>query len=366
MLLIIFCSIVRPIFLDILRRKQHKVSYGENNNAGLDSKGKEEEDLEEAAMYVALLQGCMEAGINMMFVEVLAGLIFSNRLSDIGTWSDRGQKMSEWNQIANFIVTAYIHCTKSFDLVLWALDDISGLDEMSWKILQQVHRRSKNLMVIATARNEFDLNINGEFWAELNEYGIESGEFRHLRLAPMDEDEIAHLACKRLNRKVSELGDSIGRTVWAQSRGNPLLACQILEALYKDNTSTTSALVSSEADVGGGIQEILLNRIDSLPPLVRTHLSLGAILGSTFSISDVTDVMERYNDVPDEEIEEHADSVISSLNEAVENGILIPSEDSDYYGVYAFSHRLWKEVIGKQILDEWKQEMWRLIADIPH
>ena len=71
------------------------------------------------------------------------------------------------------------------------------------------------------------------------------------------------------------------------------------------------------------IKEILLNRLDSLPPLVRSYLSLGSILGSTFSASDVADVMERYNGIPDEESVQHADTVVATLDEAVENGILM-------------------------------------------
>ena len=93
----------------------------------------------------------------------------SFELSDIDTWSDRSRKMSEWNAIARHLVAAFLHCTGEYGLVLLSLDDVSGMDEMSWKILQRLYERASNLLVIATARNEFDLNINGDFWADLNE-----------------------------------------------------------------------------------------------------------------------------------------------------------------------------------------------------
>jgi len=37
-------------------------------------------------------------------------------------------QMSEWNSIARHLVTAFIHCTAEYGLVLLAMDDVSGID----------------------------------------------------------------------------------------------------------------------------------------------------------------------------------------------------------------------------------------------
>lgn len=56
--------------------------------------------MEEAQLYVSLLQICLESKVPLQYIEMFGGLIFSTKLSDIGTWSDRNRKMGEWNVIA--------------------------------------------------------------------------------------------------------------------------------------------------------------------------------------------------------------------------------------------------------------------------
>ena len=290
----------------------------------------------------------------MQYIEMFGGLIFSTKLSDIGTWSDRSRKMSEWNAIARHLVAAFLHCTGEYGLVLLSLDDVSGMDEMSWKILQRLYERASNLLVIATARNEFDLNINGDFWADLNEEGIDSGRFRHLRMAPMNLEDVEELVCKRLCKVPSDLDETISKTIQCQSRGNPLLACEILDVMYKEHDRD-----DAEGAVNK-VEELLLNRLDELQPVDRSHLNLGAILGFTFAERDVVLAMERYNDVREEDKARHAENVHASLEESVEYGIL---RRSDLGGkvTYTFSHALWMKTIAVHILDAWKDEMRNLI-----
>lgn len=344
--------------MDLLRRKQHVPSFGSAEKAGHNENLDQTTELEEAQLYVSLLQVCLEAKIPMHYIEMFGGLIFSTKLADIGTWSDRSARMDEWNEIARNLVTAFIHCTAEYKLVLLALDDVSGMDEMSWKILQKLYIRAGNLMVVATARNEFDLNINQEFWSDLNEDGIEEGRFKHLRMSPMNEKEIGQLACKRLAESSTEIDETVGRTVLNQSRGNPLLACEILDVMYKDDGDVDPDLADARETK---IEELLLNRLDELLPVVRSHLNLGAILGSTFEEKDIVSVMEKYNDIPDQKKEAHAASVHASLQDSVQYGILKCEPAGK---TYTFSHALWRKTIGLHILDEWKDEMRALIEDI--
>lgn len=232
---------------------------------------------------------------------------------------------------------------------------------MSWKILHKLHERAENLLVVAAARNEFDLNINSDFWADLTEEGVESGRFQHLRVGPMSVEDVGELACKRLEIDPSELNETISKTVHRQSGGNPLLACEILDVMYKpetdadagDNTAPEDGAVSK-------VGELLLNRLDELSPVDRTHLNLGAILGFKFDERDVVLVMERYNDVIIEDKARHAANVHSSLQVSVEFGILKCS-DVGGYTTYTFSHALWMKTIAVHILDAWKDEMRELI-----
>ncbi|CAB9531347.1 cyclase type 10 [Seminavis robusta] len=352
-------SIVRPLFLGLLRRKQHVPSFGAAETAGHSESLVQKAEVEEAQLYVSLLQICLEAKIPMQYIEMFGGLIFSTKLSDIGTWSDRSRKMSEWNAIAKHLVTAVLHCTSDYRLVLLALDDVSGMDEMSWKILQRLYERANNLLVITTARNEFDLNINAEFWADLNEEGIDSGRFRHMRMSPMGVDDIGQLARKRLCSNMADMDTTLSKTVTSQSRGNPLLACEILDVMYRDDGCSDPDQAVSGAALSK-IEELLLNRLDELAPLDRSHLNLGSILGFSFAEKDVVLVMEKYNDVREEDKKRHAKNVHTSLQESVTCGILKCTDDG-YNVKYTFSHALWMKTIVLHILDAWKDEMRALI-----
>lgn len=353
-------SIVRPLFMDMLRRKQHVPSFGDSQCAGHTEELGQRSEVEEAQLYVSLLQICLEAKIPMQYIEMFGGLIFSTKLSDIGTWSDRSRKMSEWTAIAKHLVTAFLHCTNDYGLVLLSFDDVSGMDEMSWKILQRLYEKASNLMVIATARNEFDLNINGDFWADLNEEGIDSKRFLHLRMSPMGLSDVGELACRRLCKAQNELDETISKTVTCQSRGNPLLACEILDVMY--TATELSDNLGSEDGAMTKVEELLLNRLDELQPVDRAHLNLGAILGFTFAEEDIVLVMEKYNDVMEEEKARHAESVHSSLQESANYGILKRTDIGSRIS-YSFSHALWMKTIAKNTLDAWKDGMRKLIDD---
>jgi predicted ATPase len=232
---------------------------------------------------------------------------------------------------------------------------------MSWKILQRLYQRANNLLVVAAARTEFDLNINGDFWGELNEDGIDTGRFQHLRIGPMPLDDVGELACKRLGKSFSELDDTISKTIQRQSGGNPLLACEILDVMYKDDSPDATADDGEDGAVSK-VEELLLNRLDELSPVDRSHLNLGAILGFTFAEKDVVLVMERYNDVMGEDKARHAANVHASLEESVEYGILKRSDVGNTVK-YTFSHALWMKTIAVHILDAWKDEM-RVLIDV--
>ena len=73
-------------------------------------------------------------------------------------------------------------------------------------------------LVITTARTEFDLNINADFWVDLNEDGIDSGRFRHLRMAPMKLGDVGKLASLCIS--------TYHRQLWNQRKHSILHYCQ--------------------------------------------------------------------------------------------------------------------------------------------
>lgn len=312
---------------------------------------------EEAQLRVFFLQACLSAKVPMQYIEMFAGIIFTDKLSDLGKWSDKSQKMKEWNTIADLLVQAYLHMTQKYDLICLALDDISGMDEMSWKILQRLLKHSKKFFIMSAARNEFGLNISKSFWNDLRGNDEFGSNFTTMVLEPMQEFDMYKLACKRSGEGMFKFDQKVSRTIYFLSEGIPLLATEILDNLYfgSENMSSQNKAVKVHH-----LKEILLNRLDSLSASVRLHLHCGAILGQSFILSDIVAVMERYNAIPPDEKSQHEELVRASLQEAAEHGFL---STSNFAGtdMYNFSHPLWREMISKNILQEWKDSMQKLI-----
>ena len=346
-------SVVRPLFLDLLRRKQ-EASKGMHQVIGHTSSLGLSHEIEEAQLYVTLLQICLQNQVPMPYIEMFGGLLFTDKLSEIGKWSDRSRKKSEWSKAAKYFVKVYVSYTYHFDLVLLALDDISGMDEMSWHIIQRLYRDARNLMIIGTARTELGLNASPKFWEQLTGEDAKLGKFEHMTLPPLEEREVCTNTGRRLSMRTEKSQRRIAQVVYHQSQGNPLLAGEILATLYEDESD------GAHPHEVGCLEELLLNRLDSLSPSVRSNLSLCAILGRDFKLSRVVDVIAIYNKLTSDQIFEHAELVAESLKEAVDCGIIYIKNRKAMK--YSFSHIFWKETLSNNCLVEWKEDIQSIIA----
>ncbi|KAG7342515.1 adenylate/guanylate cyclase [Nitzschia inconspicua] len=377
--------------------------------------------VDEKMLNLELLKICLECGIPMNYVEVFGGLIFTNKLSDIGSWADRDQKQSEWDQIALFVVKAFLHITANYDLVVLALDEVGGMDEMSWKIIELLYHQSNNLLILCAARSQFDINIPDQFWEALT--SPDNAYFTHRVLPNMENRETMQLVQKKLDRKMGGIHErdlqDIAKTVHILSNGNPLMATEILNKLYLKFTPAEEENLENLGYIG----ELLMNRLDSLSANVLNHLNLGALLGASFYLDEVVSIMARYNQVPDESMAAHSVKVEAALEVAVENGILFLSTTSSclyffnqtgagrpfdldelvdermrnfnlppeerpanvdlVWGIleqrvqsgvlrketferttYTFSHEFWQKSITWRTLDSWKTEMLKIKAEL--
>ena len=128
----------------------------------------------------------------------------------------------------------------------------------------------------------------------------------------------------------------------------------------------------------GQMGEHMLHRMDLLSPEARTHINLGAILGPAFESEDVVSIMERYRGVGASDRDVHRESVLETLVQAVDSGIL--EEDITGAGnsmsftgqgnfqsqesiTYKFTNDDWRKNILKVILDSWKRDMYLLLAE---
>eukprot|EP00797_Seminavis_robusta_P022824 Sro368_g127930.2 (2147) ;mRNA; r:15598-22595 len=410
-------SVVGPLCLDILafvRRDKDESRYkkpdGFNAIAALAKPGSEHSPFQ-------ILGACRDAEIPDTYIRPICSLLLNHSWpTEVGD-CERDAQISE---VARYIVTLLLQSTIHLDLVVWAVDDIPHADRGSWKVLELLHQYSCNFLLLMASRPVAgtDMNVDIQFWERLQDQGENDGSFAHLELRAMTRDDLDLLVRKFASSKGWDANvdfATITKEVFVQSGGVPHLAAQILERKSsritgkgdsgsrspklngnKKNSAnsldrlTMSAAIRqpSFASLGSGsahsgtsgmaqVGEHMMHRMDLLSHEARTHINLGAILGPAFESADVVSVMERYRGISESDREGHKQSVLESLVQAADSGIL--EEDLTGAGnsmsftaqetflgsesvTYKFTHDDWRKNILKVVLDSWKRDMYQLLA----
>lgn len=127
----------------------------------------------------------------------------------------------------------------------------------------------------------------------------------------------------------------------------------------------------------GSITEIILHRIDSFDITVRNVLNVGAVMGRSFSLSDVIAVTKE-SGMTEQRQAEHRRQTIEALQTAVREGILhigdgaASHEDdarmedtADVYSdetLFSFHHSVWQSTLVGLMLHSRKRDVHRKIA----
>jgi hypothetical protein len=133
--------------------------------------------------------------------------------------------------------------------------------------------------------------------------------------------------------------------------------------------------------------DLILSRVDGFHSSVRHVLNLGAVLGESFKLVEIVDIMQLLHVKVDDGNSNtqylHAKQAQEALEVAVYEGVLYmeyeggAAEDTDYYSgdidysssvskvedvSFSFSHDVWRSSILRVMLDSQKRETHRMIA----
>lgn len=406
-------SAVGPLLLDVLsfvRRSNNEEGYqappGFEETAKLAPSGKEN-------IPSVLLGASRDAEVPDRYISMICHLLLTNSWpSDI---DDEEQEVESQN-VARYIASIFMKCTTSLDLIVWAVDDIPHADAMSWSVIELLYTHSCNLMMLMASRRVegADMNVNLEFWDDLHAQNSSASEnFLRVECAALGQRDLNLLVEKMAEKQEPKWEGNIrelSKEVFVQSGGIPRLAVQILErklshsagksavrsekkkkkskkkrdsltglglrGLTRQNSwnSCSSSVVSTATDNMADVGEHMLHKVDMLSSDARTYLNLGALLGPTFDTRDVISVMERYRCIPDSKKETHTDAIRNCLEEAVQCGIIeddfaeheasfcFNDDDNDDVS-YKFTHVNWRKILLKTVLNSWKRDMLRLVAE---
>ena len=177
---------------------------------------------------------------------------------------------------------------------LLILDDLHRCDQSSLKLLRYLadYYPTMRLMIVGTYQDD-DIEENKPL-AELLEMLDKQPACRHFRVRPFTEDEVTKFLG---NIWFQPAPADLTAAIYRRTKGNPLYIEEIAKLL------TDEGVVSwrggqwhfepvVEASLPRHVRETVLRRIDRLPRRTQTILNQAAILGPTFTFTDLLAISE--------------------------------------------------------------------------
>jgi predicted ATPase len=304
--------------------------------------------------------------------------------------------------LVSFMAKAFKRCTQDASLVMVALDDVQHVDEMSWRVVQELFETTGNVLFLCTSRplSTYRLLVDKTFWEELTTGRYHEEErFQMMTLDRLAESDVKAMIAKTLGLQEREVSSTLLNDVMMQSNGLPHFANEILETMKRKKGTL---LEESKGDVAyGSVGELLLHRIDSFHASVRNVLNLGAVLGSSFQMREVVAVLRQIIEKEESDRKSILRTAKDALDVAVSEGILYAvhegvdfiddgvensleesagfHESMHSFGsaspvhntvaesigpqlVYTFCHDIWRTTILNLMLDSRKRDMHKIIA----
>ncbi len=209
--------------------------------------------------------------------------------------------------------------------MVMVIDDVQWADEASLVVWHQLAASIGQLplLLIATCR----LSPRRPEVRQLRSAVARRGG-QVITLAPLTETEVAALVERMLG---SPPGDALSRLT-AQAAGNPLYVRELVDALVRGG----ALQISGATEIGVATDRVpallavvLHDRLSSVPGGTEQMLRTAALLGPTFTVTDLVVLLRR-----------PASELAAGLQEAVTAGILVASGPE-----LAFRHRLIQQAL---------------------
>ncbi|MGK7925686.1 MAG: AAA family ATPase [Spirulina sp.] len=245
--------------------------------------------------------------------------------------------------MGNFI---RVFCHREHPLTLF-LDDLQWADLATLKLLERilVGGQTQYLLLLGAYRdNEVSLGHplaialeklqpNNATIAEHNRSRIAT-----ITLAPLPEDQIARLIGETLHKTPENLRD-LARLVQEKTGGNPFFVNEFLQALYHENllqfhrqerSWQWDIEVIKRRGFTDNVVELMVEKLQKLPPSVREILSLSACWGAEFDLKILTRVEQKTEG-----------EIFALLKKALHRHFILPLSEPDENLViqsYQFAH----------------------------
>lgn len=340
---------------------------------------------------------CRELNAPLAFEELVGHHLLGGEYKSRELFKSRG-KGSNMKSLVTFMAKAFKRCTQDASLVLVALDDVHNMDEMSWRVVQELFE-THNILFLCISRplSTYRLLVDSSFWDKLNDTYQRDGRFQIMTVDRLQDAEVKTMTAKTLGLQEADISSTLMNDVLMQSNGMPHFANEILETMKRQSGNDSRFIEEMKGNVTfASVGELLLHRIDSFDAPIRDVLNLGAVLGSSFEMKVLVAVLRQMNK-EQADFKTVLDKAKSSLDVAVSEGILyVIQEGGDFSDegidditgestglhesscsfdnpspsleslssnlVYTFCHDIWRTTILNLMLDSRKRDMHLIIA----
>ncbi len=231
---------------------------------------------------------------------------------------------------------------RSLDMpLLVVLDDLQWADQPTLLLMRHMLRRAEGarLLVLGTFRPDKSKQPLTGFLADLRRERL----YDRLKLVGLDEDGTRQLVADRAG---IETTPAFIHRLHRQTDGNPFFIEETLRALIESGGADGAVFddhALEELGVPEGVAEVITRRAEQLSALAQELLSVASVIGPSFNLRFVEDVMRAERRDIDRQLDASpADAIAEAADEAVAADLVL--ELPDQFEVFIFVHALVREV----------------------
>jgi class 3 adenylate cyclase len=315
---------------------------------------------------------CRVMDAPIAIVDHVKRLLFGSGLHGYAQQNGKSKKrLPSLRSTVSFMAHAFRTCMEGQTLTIFALDDIHQMDELSWRVLQELFYTASNLLIIGTSYTMASgtIRVNDFFWEDLNEQYLDEGRFIKIELGLLSKEDIVTMTMKTLGLQRKQVTPELLNEVYIQSGGMAHFANEILDGI-KHRSNSEKICPEMVAQQSDSLNEIILHRIDTLDMNVRNLMNVAAILGMSFRLRDLLEVMRdgdsREDDLRKQTLESLQTATVEGIINRVEKDdpsrAIAKVKSGDDEELYAFHFDVWRKTLLGLMLDSRKRNVNKKIA----
>ncbi|MDR9404061.1 MAG: AAA family ATPase [Halothece sp. Uz-M2-17] len=233
-----------------------------------------------------------------------------------------------------------VFCQPEHPLVLF-LDDLQWADLPSLQLLQYLLSKKRNqYFLVVGAYRDHEVNVTHPLLNLLDQIQAEpTTTVQEITVQPLNLDRVQELVSDTLQQKADAISITVlSETIAQKTEGNPFFITQLLKTLeeerlltydiQRDRWSWNLNDIQRVGITDGNLVNLLVRKLQQLPPKTQTILKLAACIGNQFNLSILEIISEQ-----------SAAKITDQLWLTLQAGLVLPQSDLYAENVeYKFLH----------------------------